>query len=134
MKATASTSKSWMKRLRVIVAGAMLATVTAVGFGTSASPAEAWPWNPTVTLQGRSVCASSASTWVYVIGSNGEQGWATNGSGNYRFTFRRVPSSGMTVRVNYGTRTFRCTDTFGLQRPAIGTTATRNVIRIIPNG
>lgn len=39
----------------------------------------------------------------------------------------------MTVRVNYGNSTFRCTDTFGLNRPTTGTGATRNVYRLVPN-
>ncbi len=115
--------------------GPLLGMALLAGVGVSAVPgsAGATAWNPTVTLQGRAICASSGATWVWVEASNGERGWATNGRGNYRFTFRRVPTSGMRVTVNYGNGTFRCTDTFGVNRPTFGTSATRNVIRVNPN-
>ena len=114
-------------RSLVLLATIVLSTLTLIG---PDNPAGATAWNPTVTLQGSAICKSSRATWVWVEASNGERGWATNGSGAYRFTFRRVPTSGMTVRVNYGNSTFSCTTKFGVNRPAVGTTATRNVIQI----
>ena len=117
--------------LKVLVASVVAFTALAVA---APSQAHAWAWSPSVTLQGSSICAGRGTTWVWVEASNGERGWATYGTGNYRFNFTRVPTSGITVRVNYGNSTFKCTDSFGVQRPAVGTTATRNVYKLIPNG
>ena len=115
---------------------AILASVTLIGTFAFIAPthAGAWAWSPSVTLQGSSICAASATTWVWVEASNGEHGWATAGSGRYRFDFKHVPTSGVTVRANYGNSTFRCTDSFGLKRPAWGTSATRNLYKLVPNG
>ncbi len=99
-----------------------------------ATPADAWPTSGTVTLQGTSICAGRGTTWVWVSANNGESGWATNGTGRYSFKFSRIGSGGNTVTVNYGNSTFKCTDTFGVQRPAVGSSATRNLYRLIPNG
>lgn len=114
-------------RTGLVLAALVLASAT---FAAPATPAGAWANNSNVTLQGSSVCKSSKTTWVWVEGSNGERGWATNGSGRYHFAFKRVPTSGMTVRVNFGNSTFSCTTSFGLNRPAVGTNATRNVVSI----
>ena len=122
-----------VRRGRILAPLLGVAVLLGIGAAGSPTPADATAWNPTVTLQGRAICASSGATWVWVEASNGERGWATNGAGNYRFTFSRVPTSGMTVRVNYGNSTFRCTDSFGVNRPTFGTSATRNVIRVLPN-
>jgi hypothetical protein len=122
-------------RARTWCAAIVLALTAAVGTGAvTASAANAWAWSGSVTLQGTSLCGASRTTWVWVSASNGEAGWATNGSGNYKFNFTRVPSSGMSVTVYYGNSTFSCHDTFGVQRPAFGTTATRNVYKLFPNG
>jgi hypothetical protein len=119
------------KSLRIGLAVLLLVSTA----GAMAAPsAGAWSWDPKVTLQGTSTCAGRGSTWVWVEGSNGERGWATNGTGRYRFNFTRVPAGGITVRVNYGNSTFKCTASFGLKRPATGTTATRNVYSLLPNG
>lgn len=115
------------------VAGLLLLMGATLGTNFVPSQAGATAWNPTVTLQGTSVCAGRGTTWVWVQASNGERGWATNGTGRYRFTFRRVPTSGMTVTVNYGNSTFSCRDAFGLNRPTVGTSATRNVYKLWPN-
>ena len=123
------------KRTTKKLAGLALAAATLTGFAAAdATPASAWAWNPSVTLQGSSICAASATTWVWVSASNGEAGWATAGRGHYSFTFKSVPTKGMTVRVNYGNSTFKCTDSFGLNRPTIGTSATRDVYHLLPNG
>jgi len=119
------------RTLKLLLVALLLAPAALV---LDATPAGAWAWNPNVTLQGTSHCGSSPTTWVWVQASNGERGWATNGRGRYRFSFKRVPFGGTTVKVNYGNGTFRCTDSFGLKRPATGTSATRNVFKLVPNG
>src|SRR5689334_15884347 len=88
-----------------VVAAALLG---AVAFHTE--PAKAWLWSGDVTLQGNSHCGLPATTWVWVQSPNGESGWATNGSGRYSFNFHRVPSGGMTVRINYGEPGVSCHD------------------------
>ncbi len=108
----------------LLLAAIVLSTLTLIGPSNTAG---AYAWNPTVTLQGSARCNFTKTTWVWVEGSNGERGWATNGTGGYRFTFKRVPTSGMTVRVNFGQRNSNCTAKFGLNRPTVGTSATRNV-------
>lgn len=125
-------NKTMIKRL----AGLALTASTMGGLAaTDAAPASAWAWSGSVTLQGSSMCgALNPTTWVWVSASNGESGWATAGSGRYSFNFKRVPTSGMTVRVNYGNSTFKCTDSFGVNRPAVGTSATRNLYKLVPNG
>lgn len=120
------------KKLAALISAAAV-SVGGLAILTPAT-AGAWAWDPNVTLQGTSVCAGRGTTWVWVSASNGERGWATNGTGRYSFRFARVGTGGTTVTVNYGNSTFRCTDTFGLNRPAVGTTATRNVYKLVPNG
>ena len=100
------------------------------GLALAPTPAGAWAWSPNVTLQGTSVCRSVKTGWVWVQASNGESGWATNGTGNYRFNFTRVPTSGMSVTVNFGNGNNRCSTSFGVNRPTTGTSATRNVIQL----
>lgn len=115
---------------RILVVAAMLCGLSVL----VPAQADAWLTSSTVTLQGVSNCGNNKTSWVWVEGSNGERGWATNGKGNYKFTFKKVPASNtMKVRVNYGNGTFRCTDYFGLNRPKVGSTQTRNVIRLLPN-
>jgi hypothetical protein len=117
------------------IAGLAVAAGSVVGAAAiSAQPASAWAWSGSVTLQGTSWCgAGNNSTWVWVSASNGEQGWATNGTGRYKFDFKNIPTSGTTVTVTYGNRGFNCKDTFGVQRPTVGTSATRNLSKIWPN-
>jgi hypothetical protein len=67
---------------------------------------------------------------VWVEASNGERGWATRAGGNYSFRFNRVPTSGMSVRVDFGNEGCSRSATFGVNRPTFGTSATRNVITI----
>lgn len=75
------------------------------------------------------MAGSGKSTWVWVEAANGERGWATAGRGYYRFTFHKVPLGvSMKVTVKYGSALKNdCRATFGLSRPATGTTATVNV-------
>lgn len=108
----------------------LVIAASTLGFIGSAPSASAWAWDPSVTLQGRAIACSSNATWVWVQASNGEAGWATQSGGNYRFNFRRVPTSGMSVTVRFGNNLCSRSTSFGLNRPAIGTTATRNVITI----
>ena len=96
--------------------------------------AGAWAWDSNVTLQGTAHCGVPAATWVYVSASNGERGWATNGSGRYSFKFHNVGSGGISVHVTYGEPGWSCHDDFGVKRPMVGTSATVNVVKIIPNG
>ncbi len=103
-------------------------------FFVAPQPANATAWNPRVTLQGTSSCSIRGTSWVWVEASNGERGWATNGTGRYRFTFTRVPTSGMTVTIKYGNSIASCHDRIGLNRPTVGTSATVNVYKVIPNG
>ncbi len=121
------------RKSRIAARVAAIAVTLAVGgaslVGTAPS-ADAWAWDPNVTLRGRAIACSSAATWVWVEGSNGERGWATQPGGNYSFRFTRVPTSGMTVKVNFGNRLCSKSTSFGLNRPTVGTSATRNVITI----
>ena len=103
--------------------------ILAFGFLAPAR-AEAWYWDSQVTLQGSAVCRSRPATYVWVEASNGEKGWATNGNGNYRFTFTRVPTGTMDVKVNYGNTGNHCTRTIKLGRPRVGTTATVNIVQL----
>jgi hypothetical protein len=114
---------------------AATAVVSAAALVATAAPASAWYWDPTVTLNGKIGCnyaTSNTVTWAWVSASDGEAGWASLSAGGmtrpYSFTFRNVPSSGMTVRVNWGCSTDgQHTTSFGVNRPSWGTTATRNV-------
>lgn len=110
----------------------LLGTVVGTGafIGSTPDRSEAWATSGNVTLQGRAIACSGAATWVWVEGSNGERGWATQAGGNYRFNFRNVPTRTMTVRVNFGRPGCSRTTTFGLNRPSVGTSATRNVVSI----
>jgi hypothetical protein len=114
-----------------------LATAAFVGVaipGVLATSASASAWEPHVRLQGTSICASSATTWVWVEASNGERGWATNGRGRYSFDFWNVPrGKSISVKVNYGNGTFACTDTVGVSRPTFGATATRDLFKLTFN-
>ncbi len=123
--------------IRSVGLRATVALAAGAGLSLAASltsPAEAWPWDPNVTLQGSSHCGVPATTWVYVKASNGEQGWATNGAGHYKFNFHHVGTGGITVHVTYGEPGWSCHDDFGVNRPAVGTSATRNLVKVIPNG
>ena len=90
--------------------------------------------DPHVILQGTANCGVPGATWVYVHASDGEQGWATNGTGHYYFNLWHVPTGGLSVHVTYGEAGFSCHDDFGVARPAIGNYATRNLAHIWPNG
>ncbi len=114
--------KSW--RVLLVALGVSAASLVAP------LQAGAWAWSPTVTLQGTADCKLAKATWVWVEASNGERGWATNGTGRYSFTFRNVPTSGMRVTVNFGSNGRNCSTSFGVNRPSTGTSATRNVYQL----
>lgn len=127
--ATQPSSASKSRRRVLAAVFALAIAVAGASSLTAPQDANAWATSGTVTLKGSSYCMSR-TTWVWVESSNGERGWATKGSGNYQFNFKKVPAKGMNVRVNFGNSTFKCTTTFGVKRPAVGTTATRNVIQL----
>ena len=114
---------------RMLLLVAAVATATSIVLGSS-SIAGAWAWDPTVALSGRAIACSRPATWVWVEASNGERGWATQPGGNYSFRFTRVPTSGMTVRVNFGNGACNRSTSFGVNRPSTGISSTRNVITI----
>ncbi len=116
--------------MRLVVAIAILCASVISVLGVAPKQADAWAWNPTVNLKGRAIACSSSATWVWIEGGNGERGWATQPGGNYHFRFNRVPSSGMNVTVKFGNRVCTKQTTFRVNRPAVGTTATRNVVTI----
>lgn len=109
----------------------------AVGLACLASlpvAANGWAWSSHVTLQGSVECRWGLAqnlTGLYLSASNGEKGWATlEGTGykrKYSYRFTNVPSSGMSVTASVGCKTLSYKTTFGVQRPAIGTTATRHI-------
>lgn len=109
--------------------------ITASLFATTSTPANAWPWDPTVTLNGKIGCNYSTSNtvqWAWVSSSDGESGWASLGSGGitrpYSFTFHHAPTSTMTVTVNWGCAVDgKHSTSFGVNRPAVGETATRDI-------
>jgi len=115
---------------RRAAACALVASAIGLSLAGAAQPAGAWAWDPNVMLQGRAIVCSRAATWVWVEASNGERGWATRPGGNYSFQFRRIPPSGVTVRVNFGHSSCSRSTSFGLKRPAVGTSATRDVVTI----
>jgi hypothetical protein len=117
---------------RALLIGVSMLASLAVGPTSSAS---AWAWDPKVTLNGRATCSpgiGSTVEWMWVSASNGESGWATlSGSGitrQYQFSFKRIPTTGVVVNIEYGCRHMGSSRTrFGLQRPAVGNWATRNL-------
>jgi hypothetical protein len=122
-----------MRIFRSVLTAVLVAGL--LGFSTPVHTAGATAWNPRVTLQGKAFCGGQGmigagkSTWVWVEASNGEHGWATSGTGAYKFAFKNVPlGTGMTVTVKYGSRLKNdCVAKFGLKRPSLGTSATVNV-------
>jgi hypothetical protein len=121
-------------RLRAAVSAGALSAAVALPLAT-AGPAQAWPWSPSVTLNGRIGCTYATSNtvgWAWVSASDGESGWASLGSGgmtrSYSFAFSRVPTSTMSVTVKWGCTTDgQHSTTFGVNRPSTGTTATRDI-------
>jgi hypothetical protein len=117
--------------MRQLARFAASAAVVAGGLAVTPSPVGAWPNDPHVTLQGRALCGGRPATWVWVESSNGERGWATQPGGNYEFRFEHAPTTTMTVTVKLGITGWECIPArFGVNRPAIGTTATRHVNQI----
>ncbi|MCX4692737.1 hypothetical protein [Streptomyces sp. NBC_01408] len=120
-------------RMSTFLSAGVLAATALVPL--TAVPAQAWPNSGSVLLNGRIGCNYSTSNtvkWAWVSASNGESGWASLGSGgmtrSYKFQFNRVPTSTMTVTVKWGCATDGEHSTrFGVNRPATGTTATRNI-------
>jgi hypothetical protein len=129
-------SATAIRLMRLQLVTVLVTVLAVVGLSlATASPAHAWAWSGTVTLNGKVGCTyatKNAVQWAWVQGSNGEAGWARLGSGGmtrpYSFTFKRAPSSTMTVTVNWGCSIDGGHSTsFGLNRPTAGTTTTRNI-------
>ena len=120
-------------KIRLLVAGALLALALAGAVAFSAPEAEAWAWSPTVTMKGSATHMGGAPTWLYYRASNGECGWAWLGSGTlygkpYSFTLNRVPFGSSTyVTISAGGAGWQHCDGFGVSRPASGTVGTRNL-------
>jgi hypothetical protein len=122
-------------RIRATLCVAAMLAAALVLAPVRAVPAHAWAWDPTVTLSGKVGCnyaASNTVQWAWISGSDGESGWASLKAGGitrpYSFTFHKVPTSSMTVKVNWGCSIDGShTTSFGLNRPAVGEGATRDI-------
>ena len=119
-----------------LIAPLLALMVLLAGVGLPAAPAGATAWDPHVALTGRATCSpfiTSQVTWMWVSASNGEQGWATlsgspTNTRGYRFDLYRVGTGGTTVTVTWGCSGFdQGKTTFGVNRPAVGVYATRNL-------
>lgn len=125
------------KRRLPVLAAAFVAVALLLGvFSVTADSkrADAWSWDPHVTLQGKATCSvlpGGTLNGMYIRGSNGEAGWARLGSGTvskpYSFDFWRVPTYTMTVWVTVYCSYGSYSTSFGLNRPAWGTAAGRNI-------
>lgn len=122
-------------RFRLVQHAAMGLVLLLGALVGSPAPADAWAWDPHVTLNGKIGCTYSSSNhvqWAWIEATNGERGWAWLGSGGmtrpYAFDFWKVPTSTIYVTVTWGCSVDgQHKTTFGLNRPSNGTTATRNV-------
>jgi hypothetical protein len=102
----------------------------------TAEAAHAWAWDSNVTLQGHISCPAWGGpfdhvNWMYVQGNTGDAGWAWLGGGYnspYSFAMHHVPGGSEYVIVSYGCSASGSHSTgFGVSRPAVGTSATRNI-------
>lgn len=121
-------------RVNGVIAAFALLALCLVGSLGNAEKADAWSWDPKVTVKGYASCGVltlGTIESVYVEGSNGEKGWANlTGSGSkkdYSFTFTKVPTFGMNA-----TFTGTCGGTplytsFRVIRPLSGTVYVRNL-------
>jgi hypothetical protein len=117
--------------LCAVAAGAALGMGLA---GPAASEAGAWAWSPTVTLGGQANCgvlplSKVTGVWLWTAEEGGT--WTPYSGRNYAEpygrTFRKVPSGGTTVHYDLYCGGMKMHGTFGLQRPAFGQSATRNL-------
>jgi hypothetical protein len=115
-------------KMRTRIKPVLVAVVALTSLFAAPMAAEGTPSNSNVTLKGRALCGGKPATWVWVEASNGEHGWATQPGGNYEFRFHHVPTSTLQVTVKLGITGWECKPAkFGVNRPAIGTSATRHV-------
>lgn len=128
-------------RLRRAAVAGVLAVGTITSMLTAAAgAANAWPGDPHVILNGRISCPAWGGpydtvqwAWVDVSpDSYRNTGWASLGSGGTTKPYTRemwnVGTGGETVTVKYGcAASGEHRTTFGLNRPAIGIYATRNI-------
>ncbi|MEY9969491.1 hypothetical protein ABIA33_007579 [Streptacidiphilus sp. MAP12-16] len=119
-------------RLRILGTAAVLTLSGALPL-TASTQAGASPWSGSVYLTGHAHCFSPTDrvAWVYVKDSDGEQGWASHTSGlgqsTYGFQFTRIPGGSTTATVTWGCSLGSYMTSFGLARPTVGGSASRNV-------
>lgn len=133
---------------------ALVALIAAVTVAVlPATPASAWPWDSHVHVSGHIDCGSiDNAQWMWWWTSNGESGWANLSAWTgisrwvwpirefraitvktYNLDLWNVPNSGTTLSYTIGCGnqwlgfTGQFTQGFGVQRPAIGTSATRHI-------
>jgi hypothetical protein len=125
--------------LRTAIAALAVAAASVIGVAAQPdpTPAEAWPWDPHVQLNGRISCPAWGGPydkvqWAWVVG-NGENSWARLGTGGttrpYAKDFWRIPyGRSVLVHVRYGCAATGADDAwFYLSRPTTGIYATRNI-------
>lgn len=127
-------------RVRSVLTGAAIAIGVVTLSLTATGSANAWPWDPHVILNGGISCPACRGprdtvqwAWVTVApDSHRNTGWVSLGSGGTTRLYTRemwnVGTGGETVTVKYGCAvTGEHRTTFGLNRPATGIHATRNI-------
>jgi hypothetical protein len=128
---TKITGSSKSKAALVAAAAAVVAAPLVLG---PASPAQAWAWDPHVKVQGQVSCGTYPNgkvtgLWLWTAEDGGR--WTAYSGTRYAEPFARdlwkVPNSGTTVHYDIYCNGFKFHSTFGLQRPASGTAATRNL-------
>jgi hypothetical protein len=110
---------------------------------TTAGPASAAFWNPTVTWQGRAACGGFTSlvgggtpaTWVYFVAPAGNTGFSSHpdSTGHYTKVFYNVPGgTSWTVTAKWGNASKTCQHTFsgssGVHRGGGSNTFTVNLL------
>jgi hypothetical protein len=122
---------------RLLGCAAVAGGLSMIPLAVGAHPAGATLWSGSVTLNGAIQCPAYGGPfdtvkWVWVSGSNGDSGWASHGSGErvaYSFAMNHVPSGGaenVTVEVGCAA-TGQHNASFGVNRPVVGSYATRNI-------
>ena len=115
------------RRIRALLAAAIVAAAALLAPLLTATPAQAWPWSSTVKVWGTaSKCGPSAGNgWMYYQTDAGERGWANlyNGSGSFTFQLNRVPSSGSLVTLKWGVGSCSAVKYFVISRPTYGDSA-----------
>jgi hypothetical protein len=113
---------------RRLVSRLILALTLAVAMQLIAptAPAQAWPWDPHVTVLGSvSSCGpSNTNGWGWYSSDTGESGWLRWGSGStFTFDLWRVQSYGALVTIKWGAGTCSAVRYVVINRPIYGTSA-----------